>query len=246
VVDTVRANCGIAEAAGEALERLHPDRLVELAPRLAHHYGEAQAWEAAAKHAHRAAEVARAALANREALVRYDQAIDAGQRAGLPAATRLLIHEGRGDVHAVLGDFERARADYEAALGAADEAHEPLARARVLGILAALWGGHKDYERGLSLSREAVAVAEQAGDTSEARRASAEAHLTVGLMEVNLARATASRRELSAALALFRGAGDTRGEGRALDALAMVLLVAGDLDAAITHGRDALSRLAES
>ena len=82
--------------AGEALERLHPDRLAELAPRLAHHYGEAEAWAPAAEHARRAAEAARAAFANREALTRYDQAIAAAQRGGLPAAARLLLHEGRG------------------------------------------------------------------------------------------------------------------------------------------------------
>jgi class 3 adenylate cyclase/tetratricopeptide (TPR) repeat protein len=232
--------------AGEALERLHPERLGELAPRLAHHYGEAEAWEAAAKHAQRAAEAARGGFANREALVRYDQAIDAGLRAALPAATRLLLHEGRGDVHAVLGDFERAREDYEAALSAADEAREPLARARVLGTLAALWGGHKDYERGLSLSREAVAVAERAGDAPAAQRAAAEARLRVGLMELNLARMTASRRELSRALALFQRVADVRGQGQALDALSMALMISGDLDAGIQHGREALLHLAES
>jgi class 3 adenylate cyclase/tetratricopeptide (TPR) repeat protein len=232
--------------AGEALERLHPDRLIELAPRLAHHYGEAEAWEAAAKHAQRAAEAARGVFANREALVRYDQAIDASRRAALPATTRLVLHEGRGDVHAVLGNFDRARADYEAALAASDEAHDPLARARVLGTLAALWGGHKDYEHGLSLSREAVAVAEQAGDAPMARRAAAEARLRVGLMELNLAHVTSSRQELARALALFGEARDVGGEGRAFDALSMSLLVAGDLDAAIAHGREALPRLEAS
>jgi tetratricopeptide (TPR) repeat protein len=157
-----------------------------------------------------------------------------------------VLHEGRGDAHAVLGDFERARADYEAALAASDEAHDPLARARVLGTLAALWGGHKDYERGLALSREAVAVAERAGDAPSAQRVAAEARLRVGVMEANLARMTASRRELTRALTLFREAGDVGGEGRALDALAMALMIAGDLDAAIDHGREALSRLADA
>ena len=75
--------------AGEALERLHPDRLAELAPRLAHHYVEAEAWGPAAEHARRAAEAARAVFANREALARYDQAINAAQRAGLPAGRAL-------------------------------------------------------------------------------------------------------------------------------------------------------------
>ena len=232
--------------AGEALERLHPDRLGELAPRLAHHYGEAQAWAPATLHARRAAEAARGVFANQEALARYDQAIDAARRAGLPAGARLPLHEGRGDVHAVLGDFERARADYEAALELAKETPRPLDEARILGTLAALWGGHKDYERGLALSREAVGVAERAGDTPDARRASAEAHLRVGLMELNLARMTASRREVSAALVQFRDAGDMGGEGRALDALGMTLALSGELDASIEHVRDALPRLAES
>ena len=232
--------------AGEALERLHPDRLAELAPRLAHHYGEAEAWAPAAEHARRAAEAARGAFANREALTRYDQAIAAAQRGGLPAAARLLLHEGRGDVHAVLGDFEPARADYETALGLARETDSPLAEARILGTLAALWGGHKDYERGLSLSREAIAVTQRGGDTPDAQRVSAEAHLRVGLMELNLARMTAGRRELARALDLFREARDVRGEGRALDALAMALALSGDLDASLAHTREALPRLAAS
>ncbi|HSD25848.1 MAG TPA: hypothetical protein VLL75_01030, partial [Vicinamibacteria bacterium] len=232
--------------AGEALERLHPERLAELAPRLAHHYGEAEAWGPAATHAHRAAEAARAVFANREARARYDQAITAAQRGGLPAATRLLLHEGRADVHAVLGDFERARVDYEAALGLAKEPPRPLAEARILGTLAGLWGGHKDYERGLSLSREAVAVAERAGDTPDARRVSAEARLRVGLMELNLARMTASRHELTRALGLFREAGDVGGEGRVLDALAMALMIVGELDASVAHAREALPRLVEA
>jgi class 3 adenylate cyclase/tetratricopeptide (TPR) repeat protein len=231
--------------AGEELERHHPARLAELAPRLAHHYGEAEAWEPAAAHARRAAEAARAAFANREALTRYDQAITAAQRGELLAATRLVLHEGRADVHAVLGDFERARADYEAALVLANASSAPLDEARILGTLAALWGGHKDYDRGLSLSRRAVAVAEHAGDTPDARRVSAEARLRVGLMELNLARMTASRDELTRALALCREAGDVRGEGRALDALAMALALSGDLEGSIEHLRGALPRLAE-
>ena len=230
--------------AGEALERLHPDRLLELAPRLAHHYVEAEAWAPAAEHTRRAAEAARAVFANQEALARYDQAIHAAQRAALPPAARLVLHEGRADVHAVLGDFERARADYDAALGLAREPRSPLDEARLLGALAALWGGHKDYDRGLALSREAVAAAEGAGEASEGRRVAAEARLRVGLMELNLARLGSSRPELERALERFRQAGDEGGEGRALDALAMVAALGGELDTAVAHARAAVPRLA--
>jgi class 3 adenylate cyclase len=230
--------------AGGALERLHAERLAELAPRLAHHYREAEAWGPAAEHARRAAEAARAAFANREALARYDQAITASECAALPATSRLSLHEGRGDVHAVLGDFEPARADYETALALARETADVTAEARMLGTLAALWGGHKDYERGLALSREAVGVAEGAADTPDARRVVAEARLRVGLMELNLARLSQSRPELERALGLFREAGDEGGEGRALDVLAMVAALGGDLDMSIAHAQAALPRLA--
>jgi class 3 adenylate cyclase len=230
--------------AGEALERLHPERLAELAPRLAHHYVEAEAWSPAALHARRAAEAARAAFANREALAWYDQAIAAAPRGGLPPATPLALHEGRASVHAVLGDFEAARRDYEAALALARETRGALDEARVLGDLAALWGGHKDYERGLGLGREAVAAAERAGDLPEGRRAVAEARLRVGLMELNLARMSTARHECERALERFRQAGDEGGEGRALDALAMVAGLGGDLDASVAHAQAALARLA--
>ncbi len=65
-------------------------------------------------------------------------------------------------------------------------------------------------------------------------------------MELNLARMTASQRELTRALALFREAGDVGGEGRALDALAMALMISGDLDASVAHAQEALPRLAEA
>jgi len=232
--------------AGEGLERLYPERLAELAPRLADHYREAEAWAPAVRFAHRAAEAARAVFANREALARYDQALEAAGRTALSPAEELPLYEGRADVHAVLGDFERARVDYEAALRQARASGDPLGEARVLGTLAGLWGGHKDYDRGLALSREAVAVAEGAGDSPAARSASAEGRLRLGLIELNLARMAASRSDLTRALALYRAAGDVAGEGRALDALTMALLISGDLDASIAHGQEALPRLAQS
>jgi class 3 adenylate cyclase/tetratricopeptide (TPR) repeat protein len=232
--------------AAETLERLDPGRVAELAPVLAHHYGEAQAWAPAAEHARRAAEAARAAFANREALARYDQAIEAARRADGPGPERAGLLEGRAEVHARLGDFERARADYEAALARRREGGDPLAEARLLGALGALWGGHRDYERGLALMRDAIGAAERAGTDRAARRALAEARLGIGLMDVNLARIGASVEELTRALELFRQLGDPAGEGRALDVLAMAAGLGGDLDAAIAYARDAVARLAEA
>ena len=223
----------------EALQAVYPERLGELSPVLAHHYGEAEAWSLAAEHARRAAEAARAVYANREALARYDQALAAAERAGVAAGTRLELHEARGDVHAVLGAFEPARADLEAAQALARETGDRPAEARVLGALGMLWGGHKDYQRGLELTQQAVELIESSGD----RRALGEARARVGIMRVNLAQMTESRRELERALALFREGVDAAGEARVLDALAMVTFVLGDLDQSVRHAEEAIPRL---
>jgi tetratricopeptide (TPR) repeat protein len=222
-----------------ALEALYPERVDELHAILAHHYFQAEAWAEAHHHARLAAEAARADYANREALAEYGQALAAAERAELGPAERLELHAARGQVHEVLGGFEPARADYEAALALAEAAGDGSARARLLGALGMLWGGHKDYQRGLDLTRRSAALAEAAGDT----RGLAEARVRLGVMLLNLARLGESRRELEAALALFLELGDERGRAQTLDVLAMVTFCAGDLARSVEYAEDAARRL---
>ena len=224
--------------AATALPALYPDRLAEVEPLLAHHYFHAEAWASACEHASRAAESARAAFANREALERYDQALLAGERAGLPSPERLVLLTARGEVHGILGDFEPARADLEAALAIAREIGDAPACAALLGALGELWGGHRDYARGLALTREAVRTAEAAGD----RRATAEALLRTGLMHLNLAHIALSQRELERALAIFEELSDARGSARTIDVLAMTDGITGRIGRAIAREREALRR----
>jgi len=211
--------------AADALAALYPERVADLAPRLAHHYLEAEAWTQAAEHTRRAAAMAAGAWANREALARYDQALTAAERAALPASVRRGLLEDRASIHGLLGQFEPARADLEAALALADGAAEAIAQGRILSALGALWGGHRDYARGLELTRRAVGQLERAGD----RRALAEARAQLGIMLLNVVRMADSRRELEAALALFEELDDARGQGRTLEMLLMNVQLSGDL-----------------
>jgi class 3 adenylate cyclase/tetratricopeptide (TPR) repeat protein len=224
--------------AADALTALYPDRLAELAPMLAHHFFHAEAWAAACEHAARAAESAQAAFANREALERYDQALLAGERAGSPAARRLVLLAARGRLHGLLGAFEAARADLEGALALARQLGDPGACAGLLGALGELWGGHRDYQRGLELTQEAARTAEAAGD----RRATAEALLRSGLMNLNLAQLALSQRELERALAIFEEIGDEHGAARTIDVLGMTDGVAGRIELGIEREREALRR----
>jgi class 3 adenylate cyclase/tetratricopeptide (TPR) repeat protein len=229
-------------AAAAGLARLEPERLDELTPLLAHHYLAAEAWADAVAPARRAAETARRAGANSEALTRYDDALRAAERAGLPAAERRALLEERGGVQAGLGRFEPARADLEMALALAEGDGDAVAQARVLAALGALWGGHRDYARGIELTRRALELAGPTGD----RRALAETRVQLGVMLLNLARMLESRRELQAAMALFEAAGDGLGAARAQEVLAMNLQLSGDADAAIAELDRALMLLREA
>jgi tetratricopeptide (TPR) repeat protein len=225
--------------AGESLEALYPARIPELAPMLAHHYLEAEAWEPAVTHATRAAEAARAAYANQEALARYDQAITAAERAGLSRSHSIPLLEARASVAAVQGDFARARGDLEAALGWAEGLGEPTVHGRLLWTLGALWGGHKDYQKGIELTHRAVAMLESAGD----RRALGEARAQLGVMELNRGRMAECRSELERALALFGQVGDEAGQARTLEMLAMNAWMVGAVSDTKRYIDDALPRL---
>jgi class 3 adenylate cyclase/tetratricopeptide (TPR) repeat protein len=225
--------------AGDALQQLYPERVRELAPMLAYHYQEAEAWRNVARHAAVAAELARRAYANQEALARFDQALTASERAGSPDRERLTLREARAELHALLGDFERAKDDLETAVAFAEAEGDAQARGRVLGALGALWGGHRDYARGLALTRESVAALEGGDD----RRALAEARVRLGVMLLNVARVTECRRELESARRLFLELGDELGEARTLDVLAMSAALAGDTERVMEQATEAARRL---
>jgi class 3 adenylate cyclase/tetratricopeptide (TPR) repeat protein len=224
--------------AAAALVRLHPARVEELAPVLAHHYAQAEDWPAACEHATRAAERARAAFANREAIEWYGQALHAVERAKRPPAERMRLVAARGQVHGVLGAFEPARVDLEQALAVARELGDTAACVELLGALGELWGGHRDYRRALELTGEAVRAAESAGD----RRGTAEALVRSALMHLNLGQITESQRQLTRALAIFEELGDERGGARTLDVLAMSDGISGRFGLAIERNREALRR----
>jgi tetratricopeptide (TPR) repeat protein len=143
-----------------ALEDLYPERVDEQHAVLAHHYRLAEAWPEVLVHARQAAEAAHASYANREALEHYSLALMAAQRTGRIPSEQLHLYEARAAVYEITGEFEPARADYEAALVLARADGNAIVEARLLGALGMLWGGHQDYQRGLQLVQQAVSTAE--------------------------------------------------------------------------------------
>jgi predicted ATPase len=87
---------------------------------LAYHTFEAGAWEAARRHALRAADHALSLCAPREALHQLERAVTATANAGARPDPSLLVARGRA--HETLGAFPQANDDFAAALLAAREA----------------------------------------------------------------------------------------------------------------------------
>lgn len=127
---------------GEALEALYPKEGDGYAGDLAHHFHAAQAWDRALHYARRAGEQAQRMYAPREAIAHFTNALEAAQELNSIDAYDLL--RARGSAFHTAGDFERARADYEAALDAARAQNKPAQEWQALLDLGLLWAG-RDY-----------------------------------------------------------------------------------------------------
>ncbi len=223
----------------EALTELYVDRLETLRPILAFHYERAEEWDQALEHTLAAAEVARSAFANREALTHLSAAIDLLERVTRPAELRMRVLRQRAEVTKDLGDFEAAQTDLEAARALAAELNDAVAEAQIVGSLAMLWSGHRDYEEGLRLAQTAVQIASRANTPREL----AQAHVRVATVLLNLNREASTRDQLEAALAIFRSLNDDDGEAQTLDLLGMASFVFGHTHAAVEYSHEAMVRL---
>jgi DNA-binding CsgD family transcriptional regulator/tetratricopeptide (TPR) repeat protein len=147
----------------EALERLHgADAWVgsHLAD-LAYHYREAANWPKALVYARRAGEQAHSLYAPNEAAEHFTRAIEAARHLNQPPELDLLRR--RGQAYETLGEFERARADYELGLRLAHETQAAQAEWQTLIDLGFLWAG-RDYTRTGGFFRQALERARAIGD----------------------------------------------------------------------------------
>jgi predicted ATPase/class 3 adenylate cyclase len=146
-------------AIGEALERLHADRLDEIAATLASHFERAEASDKAVTYFARAAQRATAMYANTEAALFYRSAIrllkeaKAADEPGMAAS----LHEGLADVLELGGLHDQAQAELAAALSLLDEG-DRIGRARVHRKL----GVSYQLAQRLAESAQAFAAAEAA------------------------------------------------------------------------------------
>ena len=224
-------------AVGEALERLYPEQLDELAPRLAQHFQEASDDDRALTYFILAGERAMRQFALPEVVAHYTSALAIAPRVHAPLAK---LYRARGLAYEGRGDYERARADQEAALQSAQAAQDPRAEWQALIDLGKLWA-ERDYIKTGEYFQRAYALAGTLGDPATL----AHSMNRLGNWYINVEQPAESLRHHHEALAIFEQLEDKRGIAQTHDLLGMTNMLGGDLIEGAVNYRQAIALFRE-
>ncbi|MBN1249371.1 MAG: tetratricopeptide repeat protein, partial [Anaerolineae bacterium] len=214
----------------EALMRLYDGQTDQIAVQLAHHFSRAGDNEQAFTYGVLAARNADRAYARETAIAQYSQAIDLAQRVTLNSAELAALHRERGSVHEALGQFDKARADFETCLWLGQRAEAPRVTWRALLDLAGLWTT-RDYGRSRVLLDQVLELAggiddpELLGDSMN----------WVGNWWLNAEDPATAIEHHRQALAIFERLGDPVAIAHTLDDLAIAHMIGGDPTTAIGY-----------
>ena len=234
----LRERKAIHQTIGETMERLAGARTDASAALLAHHYYQGGVWEKALLYSQRAGEQAQMLYALREAAMLFTHALEAAQHLGIPAAHSAL--RGRAQSREVLGEFEGARADYEAALESARRGENRVNAWQALIDLGFLWQS-RDLERAGVYFQRALELARSLDNLSIL----AQTLNRVGNWHLNCGRALEALPFHHEALSLFRELNDRHGMARTMDLLAIVSLQLGEVTQGTAYLAQAIPILRE-
>ncbi len=189
---------------------------------LAYHCLRAERWPEAIAYARRAGERALLLHAPRAAAEQLTRAVEAAHRLGVPPDFALL--RARGRAWESLGEFDRARSDYEAAHEQATRAADRGAEWQALIDLGALWAS-RDYGRTGAFYRRALALARELGDPAKLGHSLNR----LGNWHVNLDQPWLGMPWHAEALAIFRQMDDRPGTAETLDLMGLAHACHGDL-----------------
>jgi tetratricopeptide (TPR) repeat protein len=153
-----------------------------------------------------------------------------------PDVFRARLYEYRGQCYWLLGEFEKADADYQRSLSTSNHP-EQRARAQVrLGELADFRG---DYEAAEKLFREAL----EGGMLVESLLVIGRARRGLGILHRRQGNTEKAVTQLTQALAAFRQAGESREQGRVLTSLGRTRMARGEYQHALTAHHEAYTLL---
>jgi DNA-binding CsgD family transcriptional regulator len=210
---------------GAALERLYSqagDVPAAVVADLAYHFHAGEVWDKALAYSRRAGLQALHMYAPWSAVEHLTRALEAAaQLSVLPLGSD---YRARGQAWQLLGEFERARADYEQTLVCARRDGDRVAEWQGLIDLGELWAGY-DYHAAGKYFEAALVVANGLED----ERCSARSHLQIGYWLLNAERIDEADVSLCTALHLFEECADERGAAEAIDMLSAASDLSGDL-----------------
>lgn len=222
----------------QAIEHIHAAALEAHLEALAYHFYEGALWSKALEYAQRAGEKALALYAPHAAVEQFTRAVRAAGR--LSQSPPSALYRLRGQAFDTLGDFDRAREDYEVALSAAQAAGEQPAAWQALLDLGLLWAS-RDYERTGGYCRQALDLARSMGDPA----AIGHSLNRLGNWLMNSGQPFEALDYHREALDLFETLDDRAGIAATLDLLAMTSNQCGDGAATVTYYERAIPLLRE-
>lgn len=205
----------------EAIERVHAGSLDAHLEALASHAYEAALWPRALDYAQRAGKKALALFAPHAAIEHLTWAIEAAEQ--LSQVPVDVLYRLRGRAHDILGNFDQARADYEATLSAARTTGDQRAAWQALLDLGLLWAS-RDYEQTGDYCRQALDVAR----SMEEPAAIGHSLNRLGNWLMNMGQPFEAFDYHREALELFEMLDDRAGVASTLDLLAMTSNMCGD------------------
>lgn len=205
----------------ETMERLDTSVEAHLAE-LAYHFYEAGLWEKALFYTQRAGEKALRLYSLWAAIEHFTRALDAAHHLGVLSSP--ATYRARGQAYEMLGDFERARSDFEQALDAARTAQDAVAEWQSLIDLGALWA-ERDYTHTSAFFQRAYEHARAMGQPPMLARSLNR----IGNWHLNVEEPLEALRCHQEALTIFRQLNDAHGIAETLDLLGMASYLGGDL-----------------
>jgi adenylate cyclase len=206
-----------------ALESCYGEEVDEFAVQLAHHHSKAGDDGRALLYFTRAAENARRVYANDEARAHYTHAIKLAETTTPEAVSLARLHRGRGLACEMLGDFDQARADYEATEQIAQLSRERRVEWRALLDLGKLWSS-RDYSRARGYFEQALELARGIDDPA----ALADSLNWMGNWHANAEDSQTAVKYHQEALEIVEELRDERDLVNTLDLLGLAHLLAGD------------------
>ena len=224
----LRERKGVHRTIAETLEQLFVTARDAHLTELAHHFYEAGMWEKAFSYAQQAGEKALSLYAPRAAALHLTHALDAAHR--LSVTPPGMVYHARGQAYETLGDFERARSDYERALATAHTASDGVMQWRSMMALGFLWAA-RDYTQAGAWFRRASEFAEELDDpTLRARSLN-----RFGNWLANTGQPEEALQAHQEALSLFEEQHDTQGMAESFDLLGPTYGMVGDRVKAVEH-----------